>query len=65
MTCPSNVHRIDDLTGKIMRFEGECDICIAEGARMRENDMVLCDTCYLLAETEPEGSDLFNSAVAA
>jgi hypothetical protein len=35
------------------RHEDACEVCSAQG-HMRENDMVLCDTCDLLAQTEPE-----------
>lgn len=47
-----------------MRYENECDTCSSEGAFKRDNGMVLCDTCALLSETEPEGSDLFNEVAA-
>lgn len=45
-----------------MRYEGECDICgiYCPCVSKRDNDMELCDTCALLSETEPEGSNVFN-----
>ena len=43
-----------------MTYDGECEICGAEGAIKRDNDAELCDTCSLLAETEPEDQNFWN-----
>lgn len=43
-----------------MICENDCEICGAEG-KVRENGLVMCQTCALLAEMEPEDSDFFNS----
>ena len=46
--------------GGRVRYEGECEICSAPDSIERENNMVLCETCALIAETEPEGEFFWN-----
>jgi hypothetical protein len=43
------------------RYQDECEICSADG-RMRDNGLVLCNTCSVLSETEPNEANFFNTS---
>lgn len=41
-----------------------CEICSKPDSTNRDNGMVLCDCCSLIAETEPEGEFFWNREAA-